>query len=413
MNFFTAKEVKAKVKSATDEIKKGTCTQKRIGLNGGLILFVRANSVKYVARAKIKGKDSSIVIGDYEKMKLSDAYNQVKIILEKAKNDELENQKTPFFKDYWKEYRAMTDKALNLSIARIRNKNAYYNKVLKVFDNYRLNEITPILVKNLTSQIETSTKNLKNCLNTLIACLEQARIEGIIETNKILGYTNQPKFKAINNQVDGYKWASIELLKDQLFEPLKDYPIDYKVYILLVAMTASRPGEIRELKWEKIDFTPTDNAPYGQIFIPNTETKTKRDSEHLDHVIPLTKPLLNILKHYRKLSECLGSIFLFPAKTDPNKPISASQMILPKNISINIDVHGLRKTANTFLVASKFENHFDEKDIDKVLSHKADDKIHKTYNKYDYVRELYRLLDFYDSHIVKNCLPNEFLDLVR
>lgn len=88
-------------------------------------------------------------------------------------------------------------------------------------------------------------------------------------------------------------------------------------------------------------------------------------------------------------------------------------MLLPKNISANLDVHGLRKTANTFLVSSKFDNAFNEKDIDKILSHKSDDKIHKTYNKYDYVKELYRLLDFYNAHIVENCLPDEFMALVR
>lgn len=417
MNLLKQKDVSEKLKTAKQEIKQNNLKQKKIGLGGGLFLLVRNNSVTYWARIKANNKDTSLCIGNYEQMKLTTAYNQAKIFADKAKNDILEQKKTPLFKDYWVKWRAESDKNLNLSIARIRNKNAYYNGVLHIFDDYRIDEITPLLVNELTANIQTSKRNLKNCLNTLITCLEQARLDGIIQHNDLIGYTRQPKFNDRNLNISEpskpFKWLDIKQLKEKLFSPLDDYPLSYKVYILLVLFTVSRGGEIRKLRWDHIHSESMENCEHGFILIPNNETKTRRDTEHLDHIIPLTPYLKKLLKKYKEITQCMESPFLFPSKTNPNKEISASLMLLPPNITEYLNIHGLRKTANTFLVSQKFEMNFNEKDIDKILSHKTDDKIHITYNKYDYLKEFSILLNFYNDYLVQNCLTESFKKLIE
>lgn len=413
MNYLTTKQVQAKIKKAQSEIEKGLSNQKLIGLNGGLNVLVRKSSITYQARIKVNGKYTSSVIGNYKEIKLSEAYNQAVLLADKAKNDELERAQIPFFSDYWKHYREVSDKALNLSDARIKNKNAFYNSILHVFDKYRLNEITPRLISDLTGNINTSQNNLNNALSALIACFTFAVNEGILEFNKIATVTKLPQFKQDKSTVKGYKWIDVTQLKEKLFQPLNDYPISYRVYILLVTLTASRGGEIRCLKWSNIDCDKSDKAPYGTITIKNEDTKTKRDLSHFDHVIPLTKQLANLLSNYRELTKDIESPYLFPAVRNLNAPVSASQMLLPKNISSVMTGHGLRKTANTFLCANRFDENFSVEDIDRILSHKTDTAIHRIYDKNDYIKELYRLLSFYNDYIEENCITKEFLELVR
>jgi integrase len=405
MAYLTVKEVAAKIKQAVADIKAGKITQKSLGLNRGLVVNVRSSSVTYYARVKVNGSYKSYKIGDYEKIKLADAYSQVVLIADKAEDIEKEKTRLPLFSDYWKHYREITDKALNLSTARIRNKNAYYNTVLHVLADYRINEITPKLVSEKVSAVKTSQNNLNNSLSGLIACFTYAVNEGLLEYNPIQTITKLPQFKFNKADVKGFKWLDISELKEKLFTPLKDYPLNFKVYILLVALTASRGGEIRTLRWDNIDFTPTKDAPYGLITIANEDTKTKKDLTHDDHIIPLTRQLKSLLKKYNEYRE---SDYLFPSVKDANKPVSASSLLLPKSISCFMTGHGLRKTANTFLCANRLDNNFSVNDIDRILSHKVDSTIHRIYDKHDYVKELYRLLSFYNDYLEKNCLPEGF-----
>ena len=413
MNYLTTKQVQAIIKRAQTEIKNGITDRRLKGLNGGLEILIRKSSIKYQARIKVNGKSTSVVIGDYDKITLSDAYKQAVMYADKAKANELERAQVPYFKNYWKHYREITDKAINLSHSRILNKNSFYNSILHIFDDYRLNEITPKLITDLiSSKIQTSQNNLHNALTCLIACFTYAVNEGILESNQIATVANLPQFKKDKSQVKGHKYVTADKLKEVLFIPLDNYPISYKVYILLVALTASRGGEIRALKWEDIDFTPKDSAPYGLIIIENKKTKTRKDLDHFDHTIPLTNQLYNLLRNYRQYSSALNSPFLFPARTNPNKPIRDSLMLLPPTISEYMHIHGLRKTANTFLCANRFDNNFSVDDIDRILSHKTDTNIHETYDKYDYLKELYRLLEFYNNFIEQEQLTPAFKELV-
>ena len=65
-----------------------------------------------------------------------------------------------------------------------------------------------------------------------------------------------------------------------------------------------------------------------------------------------------------------------------------------------MDLHGLRKTASTFLNAHSTEYSFDIDDIERVLHHKTDaNRVRAIYNKYDYLKEHYQLLAFYNAYI--------------
>lgn len=417
-NPYTAKQVAQKVTKAKAELKKEQNKKaKQLGLDNGLILLVGKTSIKYQARilvSKTPKKFKYVLIGDYENIKLDDAYKAVNIIRDKFLNDELEKQSTPLFKDYWQHYREITDKANHLSKQRILTKNSFYNTVLYVFADYRLNEITPVLVQELVKNLNTTQNHLHDCLSVMCACFTYALNEGIIEFNKLATLTKLPQFKANKADVKGFKFVTADRLKTVLFEPLEQYPIYYKVYVLLICLTACRKGEIQNLKWDNIDFNKSDNAPYGSILISNKDTKTRRDTNHDDYYIPLTKQLNNLLSKYREITKAIDSPLLFPSRTNKDKPLSSSSMLLPPNIANDMDLHGLRKTASTFLNANSLEHQFNKDDIEIVLHHKSDsNRVRAIYNKYDYRKEHYRLLSFYNDYIEREQLTQSFLELVK
>lgn len=417
-NPYTAKQVAQKVTKAKAELKEEQHKKaKQLGLDNGLILLVGKTSIKYQARilvSKMPKKFKYVLIGDYEDIKLDDAYKAVNIIRDKFLNDELEKQSTPLFKDYWQHYREITDKANHLSKQRILTKNSFYNTVLYVFADYRLNEITPVLVQDLVKNLNTTQNHLHDCLSVMCACFTYALNEGIIEFNKLATLTKLPQFKANKADVKGFKFVTADRLKTVLFEPLEQYPIYYKVYVLLICLTACRKGEIQNLKWDNIDFNKSDNAPYGSILISNKDTKTRRDTNHDDYYIPLTKQLNNLLSKYREITKAIDSPLLFPSRTNKDKPLSSSSMLLPPNIANDMDLHGLRKTASTFLNANSLEHQFNKDDIEIVLHHKSDsNRVRAIYNKYDYRKEHYRLLSFYNDYIEREQLTQSFLELVK
>lgn len=417
-NPYTSKQVAQKVTKAKAELKKEQNKKaKQLGLDNGLILLVGKTSIKYQARilvSKMPKKFKYVLIGDYEDIKLDDAYKAVNIIRDKFLNDELEKQSTPLFKDYWQHYREITDKANHLSKQRILTKNSFYNTVLYVFADYRLNEITPVLVQELVKNLNTTQNHLHDCLSVMCACFTYALNEGIIEFNKLATLTKLPQFKANKADVKGFKFVTADRLRTVLYEPLEHYDLSYKVYVLLVCLTACRKGEIQKLKWANIDFNGTDATPYGLITIKNADTKTKRDLTHDDYYIPLTKQLANLLKRYKELTKDINSPYLFCSCRDVNKPIVSSVLLLPKNISCFMDLHGLRKTASTFLNAHSTEYSFDIDDIERVLHHKTDtNRVRAIYNKYDYLKEHYQLLAFYNDYIEREQLTQPFLELVK
>ncbi|MDQ9779666.1 hypothetical protein RF400_13830, partial [Acinetobacter baumannii] len=84
------------------------------------------------------------------------------------------------------------------------------------------------------------------------------------------------------------------------------------------------------------------------------------DTNHDDYYIPLTKQLNNLLSKYREITKAIDSPLLFPSRTNKDKPLSSSSMLLPPNIANDMDLHGLRKTASTFLNANSLEHQFNK-----------------------------------------------------
>nr|WP_170539176.1 site-specific integrase [Ruegeria arenilitoris] len=143
-----------------------------------------------------------------------------------------------------------------------------------------------------------------------------------------------------------------------------------KAALQLIALTFTRPGELRLARWDEIE----DKT----WIIPDHRMKSKRK-----HVVPLAKQAVDILNELRPHSEPYG--WLFPQKHQKERAISAGALNSAlRRIGYNSDEHvphGFRTTASTNLN----ENGWNPDWIEAQLAHVPRNKVRAAYNAAQYM----------------------------
>lgn len=157
--------------------------------------------------------------------------------------------------------------------------------------------------------------------------------------------------------------------------------------IKLLVLTLQRPGEIRFAEWKEFD------EKKSIWHIPAGRMKKKRE-----HLVPLPKQALEILKNIRILSG--RSPYLFPGKVGMmKKPISDVALIKAmKKLSENkMTPHGIRHTGSTILNESSFNSDW----IERQLSHVEENKVRGTYNKAEYLEQRKEMMQWWADYLDK------------
>jgi integrase len=142
----------------------------------------------------------------------------------------------------------------------------------------------------------------------------------------------------------------------------------------LIPRVFLRPKEVRNLRWEYIDFKEK------LIRIPDDEMK--RDREHL---VPLAR---QVLEQLEAIKEVTGySPFVFPNQNNSNKPISKNVMTNRlRALGYGSDVmsaHGFRSTASTILHEKGWEHDV----IETQLAHLTGTETSRAYNRAKYLSQ--------------------------
>ena len=107
-----------------------------------------------------------------------------------------------------------------------------------------------------------------------------------------------------------------------------------KLCLKFQTLTASRPTEARECRWEEIDFRTATWT------IPGERTKKKRP-----HRVPLSDQALALLQKARALSD--GSEWVFPAPRREG-PVSDAIGKLLRDLDIGGNPHGMRSSFSSW-----------------------------------------------------------------
>ena len=217
-----------------------------------------------------------------------------------------------------------------------------------------------------------------------VAIFDHAIAKGVCEDNPALGRSriiqrpkrkNRPHFKESQ-------------LPEFLHKLANYHGRDYvKMAMQLLVLTFLRPGELRNLRWEDVNFKKS------VILIPADRMKMERD-----HMVPLSRQALELLKELKKVTG--NNELLFPGVKNNGKPIS--DVTLTKVLQVmgyveekKVVPHGFRHTASTLLNEHGFNSDW----IERQLAHVEKNSVRRAYNKAEYLEDRKDMMQWYADHL--------------
>ncbi len=186
------------------------------------------------------------------------------------------------------------------------------------------------------------------------------------------------------------------LKEDELpafMKKLERYEEDYggkqltKLAFKLLILTFVRSGEIRGALWKEFDFEKS------QWKIPASRMKMKED-----HIVPLSKQSLSILKELKKITG--HNDFVFPSQKNPRSIMSENTFLRVLDVlgyKSKATGHGFRSTASTILN----EHGFRPDVIERQLAHAERNQIRGAYNHAEYLPERIKMMQWWGNYISK------------
>lgn len=168
--------------------------------------------------------------------------------------------------------------------------------------------------------------------------------------------------------------------------------------ILLLTLTAVRPGELRQAPWAEFDL---DRATWT---IPAERMKARRP-----HIVPLPRQAVAIL---RQLQEVTGRYELVFAGANPQRPMSENTV----NKALRLMGYEGRQTGHGFrhLLSTELNGRGYNKDwIERQLAHGDSDEIRGTYNHAAYVEQRREMMQSWADSIDAQCTGANVVSIKR
>jgi len=272
------------------------------------------------------------------------------------------------------------------------NYERYLKYMKKAFGEKDINDITIKDISTLLLQFdnegkqETATRILR-LLKTvykyaLSRGLSQHNTAHDIDAKDLLSKKVEKHFDFIDNEKE---FA-------MLLSAIDDYFGDYivKHALQFASMTFLRPGNVRSLRWNQID--------YNNKFIEYSAQEMKAGRKHL---VPITPQISELLDNMAKLTK-ERSKFVFPSPTSNVKMLSENTLNMAlKRLGFKgkMTSHGFRHTASTLLHEHMHVHGISSEVVEMQLAHKDENKIRGTYNHAQYLSERRRLMEWWCDYI--------------
>lgn len=147
----------------------------------------------------------------------------------------------------------------------------------------------------------------------------------------------------------------------------------------MILLTATRPGEVRGMRWDEVD----ENAALWRI--PGERMKMGTD-----HLVPLSRQAAAILERMRPITG--SGQLVFPSPMKPKEPMTANALLAALRRmgyeTGQITAHGFRATFSTAM--NELGHNPDV--IERILAHVPRDKVRAAYHRAQYLEERRSLL---------------------
>lgn len=367
---------------------------------GGLYLLIDESEAKYWRmdyRRPISKKPNTLALGTYPTISLKDARlkrDEYKRMLAEGidpaeqrnnkKREQLQNLENTFgkFAREWLEIRALEGKVDSETIRKLNKDILPFIGDLPVTSltvEQLERDVTQALVKR--NAIE-SARRVKSIINMVLRLPLKRRI---ITYNPAPDITLPQPIKGNHNAIIDEK--DLSTLLQKMWRLTKDFPrarVRTELALKLSAYIFQRPGEIRGLLWESVDFE-------------KRRLTFKASKTHQAHLVPLSRQAFDILKELEELRTT--SKYVFPSIKKPTECISEDTLRQALNrlgYRGLHTTHGFRATART-LLGEEIEYRIDI--IEHQLAHTVRDPNGTAYNRTKFLRRRRELMQLWADYL--------------
>ncbi|MCB1783118.1 MAG: tyrosine-type recombinase/integrase [Alphaproteobacteria bacterium] len=158
--------------------------------------------------------------------------------------------------------------------------------------------------------------------------------------------------------------------------------------VWLSLYTFQRPGEIRQAQWSEIDWEAKE------WHISADKMKMRRD-----HIVPLSRQALEILKAQQEEVEHLNTDWVFPSQVKHKNPMSdgtVNKAIKLLGFGDMAVAHGFRALARTTI---REKLRYDSEIIEKQLAHKTRNPLGEAYDRTQFLSERKKMMQDWASFV--------------
>jgi len=384
------------VKLSELKIKSSKCKDKDYKMydGNGLHLLIKKNGRKvWRVTYRFNKKERTITLGDYPALSLKEARVRCMQIRQKVIDniDPLQERKVAknsavlTFKDIANKFLDLKEDELSTSHY-FRQKRRLEMYIFPYIGDKNANSIEKIDIIDLINKIDKNKNETARRIFTLIkqiyrfgvhSDLIKEDIASKIDINAIL-----PKKKSKNI-------AAITNLEDirVIFKLLDSYDNNItKNALKFLALTALRPGNVRNLKWEYVDWQR------DVIIFPKEAMKAKKEFR-----LPLTNTLLKILKETYIFTK--DAVYVFTSPLGKSRQLSENTLnYAHKRLGIeNHTSHSWRSAFSTNAYENIKKHGFSAEVIEAQLHHAFGTAVTRAYMRSDFLEERKELLEWWES----------------
>lgn len=277
--------------------------------------------------------------------------------------------------------------------------------LLPHFGNLPITQVTaPMALKAFKPLQESGVlETLKRSIQKMNEIMNYALHRDIISSNPVANLSKEFDSPTVQH----FKTIRPEDLSEFLMTlNTAQIKLQTRYLILWQLYTMTRPNEAATARYCDIDEKNKIWTIYIQKGIKNSELAR-------EHKITLSRQALALLREIKKLSG--GKEYLFPSFSNPKTHINtqtANAAIKRMGYHGKLVAHGLRSIASTYLN----EQGYDKDLIEVALSHINQDRVRMAYNRADYIKQRFVILqawaDFIDE-CSQGAVPQYHLKVVN
>lgn len=392
------------------EIKRAKVEEKDYALydGSGLQLTIRKNGSKtfeFRYKSPTTGKLQKITIGKYPIVTLAEAREkrvEYQKTLLKGMDPKEEREVTKHDGILFKTVALEYEKFIKTQLAEQtfkRTKGIIDNELLRVFADKSIKDITRFQILALVREIEERghIANAKKTLSAITGLLRFGLSCGYVEHNvaRDIDKGMLKKYEPINHPHIEKEEELKELVT--AMHAKKANPV-IKLASFFALHTFLRPGNVRFLEWEWIDF---DNKV---MTVPADMMKMRKP-----HVVPLSNETCTILNEARKISKSTQYVFMMPSGK-PIAQVEIGRFLRNCGYGREQTAHGFRHTASTILHENIHVHGIHSDAIERQLAH-SEKGVKGVYNKAEYISERVKLMHWWSKYLTSLYTPENHSDL--